>query len=68
LYSSAALLTAALSLVAANWFFFAAGAAVLCVLIMRTRIEEENLVARFGDSYREYMAGTGRFMPKIGRP
>jgi protein-S-isoprenylcysteine O-methyltransferase Ste14 len=68
LYSSAALLTAALSLVAANWFFFAAGAGVLCVLIMRTRIEEENLVARFGDSYREYMAGTGRFMPKIGRP
>ena len=66
LYSSAALLITALSLIAANWFFFAAGAAVLCVLIVRTRIEEENLVARFGDSYRSYMARTGRFVPRIG--
>ena len=68
LYSSAALLIVALSLIAANWFFFAAGAALLCVLIIRTRIEEENLVARFGDSYRNYMSRTGRFVPKIGAP
>ena len=66
LYSSAALLVVALSLIAANWFFFAAGATLLWVLIMRTRIEEENLVARFGDSYREYMERTGRFVPRIG--
>ena len=66
LYSSAALLIAALSLIAANWFFFAVGAALLCVLIMRTRTEEENLVARFGDSYRQYMERTGRFVPRIG--
>jgi protein-S-isoprenylcysteine O-methyltransferase Ste14 len=68
LYSSAALLIAALSLITANWFFVAAGAALLCVLIMRTRIEEENLLARFGDNYRTYMARTGRFVPKIGAP
>jgi protein-S-isoprenylcysteine O-methyltransferase Ste14 len=68
LYSSAALFIAAVSLIAANWFFFAAGAALLSVLIMRTRIEEENLVARFGDNYRAYMARTGRFVPKIGAP
>jgi protein-S-isoprenylcysteine O-methyltransferase Ste14 len=68
LYSSAALLIVALSLVAANWFFFVAGAVLLCVLIIRTRIEEENLVARFGDSYRNYMSRTGRFVPKIGAP
>ena len=66
LYSSAALLISALSLIAANWFFFAVGAAVLCVLVMRTRTEEENLVARFGDSYRQYMKRTGRFVPRIG--
>ena len=66
LYSSAALLITALSLIAANWFFLVAGVVLLCVLIMRTRIEEENLVARFGDSYRAYMARTGRFVPKIG--
>ena len=66
LYSSAALLVAALSLIAANWFLFVVGAVLLSVLIMRTRIEEENLVARFGDSYRQYMERTGRFVPKIG--
>jgi protein-S-isoprenylcysteine O-methyltransferase Ste14 len=66
LYSSAALLIIALSLVAANWFFFVTGVVLLCVLVVRTRTEEANLVARFGDSYRQYMERTGRFVPKIG--
>jgi protein-S-isoprenylcysteine O-methyltransferase Ste14 len=66
LYSSAALFIGALSLIAANWFFLVTGVVLLCVLIMRTRIEEANLVARFGDSYRTYMERTGRFLPRIG--
>jgi protein-S-isoprenylcysteine O-methyltransferase Ste14 len=66
LYTSAVLLVAALSLIAANWFFFTSGAALLCILILRTRTEEENLVKRFGDGYRTYMARTGRFVPRIG--
>ncbi len=64
LYSSAALLVAGVSLIASNWFFFVTGIAVLCVLILRTRTEEENLVARFGESYRQYMGCTGRFVPR----
>ena len=67
LYSSAALLIAALSLMAANWFLLTIGVAVLCVIIMRTRTEEQNLVARFGDSYQKYMDRTGRFMPRLAR-
>ena len=63
---AAALLIIALSLVAANWFFFVTGVVLLCVLVVRTRTEEANLVARFGDSYRQYMERTGRFVPKIG--
>jgi protein-S-isoprenylcysteine O-methyltransferase Ste14 len=66
LYSSAALLVIAVSLVAANWFFFVTGVVLLCVLVARTQTEEANLVARFGDSYRQYMEQTGRFIPKIG--
>jgi protein-S-isoprenylcysteine O-methyltransferase len=65
-YDSAALFTVAISLVAANWFLFLTGVGVFCLLVIRTRIEEENLVARFGDSYRRYMAHTGRFLPRIG--
>jgi protein-S-isoprenylcysteine O-methyltransferase Ste14 len=64
LYSSAALLVIAVSLIAANWFFVVTGVALLCVLVARTRTEEANLVARFGDSYRQYMDRTGRFVPR----
>ena len=67
LYSSAALVILAVSLIASNWFFFALGVGVLAILIMRTRTEELNLVARFGDSYQRYMDRTGRFLPRFGR-
>jgi protein-S-isoprenylcysteine O-methyltransferase Ste14 len=65
LYSSAALFIVAISLAAANWFFFAVGVALLSILIVRTRTEEQNLVVRFGDSYERYMKRTGRFMPRL---
>jgi protein-S-isoprenylcysteine O-methyltransferase Ste14 len=65
LYSAAGLFIPAMSLIAANWFFFALGMVLLCVLVMRTRIEEANLVLRFGDSYQKYMDRTGRFLPRL---
>ena len=64
-YDSAALLVVAGSLTTANWFLFVNGIVVFCLLIIRTRTEEENLVARFGDSYRAYRKRTGRFLPKF---
>ena len=33
-------------------------------LVARTRIEEDKLVERFGDEYRDYMQKTGRFWPR----
>jgi len=65
LYSSAALAILANSLVAANWFFLLAGGVVFLLLVIRTRKEEENLLARFGDAYRNYMQRTGRFIPRL---
>ena len=65
-YDSAALLMVAVSMIAANWFLLVMGTVVFCLLIIRTRTEEANLVARFGDSYRTYMERTGRFLPRIG--
>lgn len=64
-YDSAALLMVAVSLIAANWFLLLTGGLVFVLLVVRTRTEEENLVARFGDSYRAYMERTGRFVPRI---
>jgi protein-S-isoprenylcysteine O-methyltransferase Ste14 len=64
-YGSVTLLIVSLALMAANWFLLITGAAVIALLVIRTRREEELLVARFGDSYRGYMARTGRFLPKM---
>jgi protein-S-isoprenylcysteine O-methyltransferase Ste14 len=64
-YTSAALLALGVSLIAANWFLLVAGAVVLTLLVVRTRREEELLVTRFGDSYRDYMQRTGRFLPRL---
>jgi protein-S-isoprenylcysteine O-methyltransferase Ste14 len=66
-YTSAALLTFASSLTAANWFFFVMGCGMFLLLAIRTRKEEENLIARFGDDYRNYMQRTGRFVPRLSR-
>jgi protein-S-isoprenylcysteine O-methyltransferase Ste14 len=65
-YDCVGLFVLANSLVAANWFVFLTGCSLLVLIVMRTRKEEEKLLARFGDSYREYVERTGRFLPRIG--
>jgi protein-S-isoprenylcysteine O-methyltransferase Ste14 len=55
------------SVVAANWFLFLSGMVPLAFIVARTRIEEEKLIERFGDEYRNYMARTGRFFPRFDR-
>jgi protein-S-isoprenylcysteine O-methyltransferase Ste14 len=63
-YDAAALFVLGTALLAANWFVFAAGSAVIALLVLRTRTEEANLLARFGASYQDYLDRTGRFLPK----
>ena len=63
-YDSMALLILANSLIAANWFLFLTGSLVVLLIVVRTRTEEEKLLARFGDAYRAYMMRTGRFVPR----
>lgn len=65
-YDSAALFVAGIAILAANWFLLATGVVTIGLLVVRTRIEEEKLLARFGDPYRAYVARTGRFLPKFG--
>ncbi len=64
-YVAMALVTIGSALIAANWFMLAAGAVVFALLALRSRVEEEQLAARFGDVYREYQKRTGRFLPKL---
>ena len=65
-YDSAAMWVTGIGMLAANWFILATGVFAIGVLVVRTRIEEEKLLARFGDPYRAYVARTGRFLPKLG--
>jgi protein-S-isoprenylcysteine O-methyltransferase Ste14 len=66
-YVTAALLMASVTLLSANWFIGISSVAVLALLAIRTPKEEQMLIERFGQEYRDYMARTGRFLPRIGR-
>jgi protein-S-isoprenylcysteine O-methyltransferase Ste14 len=63
-YDCVALAVLANSLATANWFILLTGGFLFVLMVIRTRIEEEKLLARFGDDYRAYMNRTGRFLPK----
>ena len=65
LYMNGALVFAALSLVSRSWWFVLWIVPALALLAVRTRTEEANLEARFGDAWRAYAARTGRFVPKL---
>ena len=54
-----------LSLLTANWLLALLGLSAFAMMVVRTRIEEEKLVERFGDEYRTYMERTGRFFPHV---
>ena len=59
-------LALAFFLLTANWFVGLAWFAVLTlVMLSRVRREEDVMMERFGDAYREYAARTGRFLPRL---
>ena len=64
-YLSGFLSVLTFSLGAANWFILLSGSLAILLLGIRSRKEEENLIARFGEDYRSYMKRTGRFLPRI---
>ena len=66
-YLAFAMAVIANSLVTANGYVAATGLAAFVAIVVRTSIEERNLMARFGRSYEEYMRTTGRFLPRVGQ-
>jgi protein-S-isoprenylcysteine O-methyltransferase Ste14 len=64
-YDAVATLLVGISLIAANWFMLMTGLLVFTLLAVRSRREEQMLMARFGDEYRRYIARTHRFMPTL---
>lgn len=64
-YVTFLLLVVAASLLAANWFIGLVGLFVFALLAIRTPVEEQKLIERFGDEYRTYIRQTGRFVPRL---
>jgi len=65
-YDAVGLTVLANALSAANWFLLASGAILFVLFVVRSRTEERNLLARFGEPYRAYVERTGRFLPRYG--
>lgn len=63
-YVTAALLMASATVLTANWLIGVTSVIVFGLLAVRTPKEEQMLVERFGQPYRDYMARTGRFFPR----
>lgn len=66
LYATGLLLFASIGLMAANWFMllFTLIAAMMIRFVV-IPVEERELVARFGDGYRDYSRRTGRLLPRF---
>ncbi|MCE9529207.1 MAG: isoprenylcysteine carboxylmethyltransferase family protein [Planctomycetales bacterium] len=64
-YVTAALLMGSVTVLTANWLIGLTSLFVLTLLAVRTKKEEQMLIERFGDQYRDYMARTGRFFPRM---
>ena len=67
LYTDAATVFCALSLVTRSWWFAAWIVPAFVLLAIRTTQEEQHLEARFGGAWRVYASQTGRFIPKLTR-
>ncbi|MGD8868008.1 MAG: isoprenylcysteine carboxylmethyltransferase family protein [Gemmatimonadales bacterium] len=63
LYSAWALLFLGYGLITASWVAMSAAAAAFVAVARRTAGEESSLISRFGETYSEYAARTGRFFP-----
>lgn len=68
LYSAAFVETVGVSLVMASWFVGLMAVLLWWGIALRTPMEEEKLIERYGDVYREYIAITGRFLPRFKSP
>jgi len=64
-YVMAAVLMISVTLLSANWLIGLSGLVVMTLLVIRTAKEEQMLIDRFGQDYRDYMATTGRFFPRL---
>lgn len=67
LYTFGLIFFLAIAVLTAVWILAAGLLLVFPVLMWRTPREEARLIEEFGDDYRAYMQGTGRYLPRPGK-
>ena len=65
LYSAGMIASVGVALLMANWFVAVAAAVFWSLIMYRTPMEEERLIATFGFAYQQYAQRVGRFVPKL---
>ena len=66
LYTFGFVLLLSLAVLTALWWLAACGLVFMGFIAWRVPREEAKLIEVFGDAYRDYMARTGRFVPRVG--
>lgn len=67
LYTMGLLAYTGFALISENAFIAVLAVLGFIFLNIRSHQEEANLVARFGDAYRDYMRRTGKYLPRLVR-
>jgi protein-S-isoprenylcysteine O-methyltransferase Ste14 len=68
LYATGGALLIAVGLMAVNWFILSLAIVVVVLIRMLVvPVEEDALIAKFGDDYRGYMQRTGAMFPRLMR-
>lgn len=65
IYTSYFIWTLAFLLISANWLIGLIWLAFSIAASSHVGLEEEALIEKFGDSYRDYIQQTGRFLPRL---
>ncbi len=66
MYSAYQMLWLAFFLLSSNWFVGLTGMlGLIYLMLMRTPREERMMEQKFGEQYRQYMANTGRYLPRL---
>jgi protein-S-isoprenylcysteine O-methyltransferase Ste14 len=65
LYAGGMIESVGVCLLTANWFVALSAGLFWALIALRTPIEEQKLIEKFGNEYRQYMQNVGRFAPKV---
>ena len=67
LYSAGMIESTGVCLLTSNWFVTLSAGLFWILIVLRTPREEQKLMERFGDDYRNYVRQVGRFVPRSSR-